>query len=48
IYVNPVVPPGVPPGDSLLRTSCMATHTDEHIEKGLEIFKKVGKKLGVI
>lgn len=48
IYVNPVVPPGVPPGDSLLRTSCMATHTDEHIEKGLVIFKKVGKKLGVI
>ncbi len=48
IYVNPVVPPGVPPGSSLLRTSCMATHTDEHIERGLEIFKKVGKKLGVI
>jgi len=48
IYVNPVVPPGVPPGDSLLRTSCMATHTDEQIERGLEIFEKVGKRLGII
>ena len=48
VYVNPVVPPGVPPGDSLLRTSCMATHTDEQIERGLEIFEKVGKRLGII
>ncbi|MEN3044786.1 MAG: pyridoxal phosphate-dependent aminotransferase family protein [Candidatus Hydrothermales bacterium] len=48
IYVNPVVPPGVPPSDSLLRTSCMATHTDEHIERGLEIFERVGKRLKII
>jgi 8-amino-7-oxononanoate synthase len=48
VYVNPVVPPGVPPGDSLLRTSCMATHTDEQIERGLEIFEKVGKRLGIV
>ncbi len=48
VYVNPVVPPGVPPGDSLLRTSCMATHTDEQIERGLEIFERVGKRLGII
>ncbi len=48
VYVNPVVPPGVPPNDSLLRTSCMATHTDEQIERALEIFEKVGKKLSII
>lgn len=48
IYVNPVVPPAVPPNQSLLRTSYMATHTDAQLDRVLDTFKKVGKELGII
>ncbi len=48
IYVNPVLPPGVPPSKSLLRTSYMATHTDDHIAKVLAAFEVVGKATGLI
>ncbi|MBM3296660.1 MAG: pyridoxal phosphate-dependent aminotransferase family protein [Candidatus Aminicenantes bacterium] len=41
IYTNVALPPAVPTDMSLLRTSYMATHTDEHIERVLETFKKV-------
>lgn len=48
VFVNPVISPAVAPGNQLLRTSYMATHTDDQLEKVLGIFKKVGKKVGVI
>jgi 8-amino-7-oxononanoate synthase len=48
VYTNAVVPPGVPVGHSLLRTSYMATHTDAQIEMVLERFEKVGKEIGLI
>jgi 8-amino-7-oxononanoate synthase len=48
IYVNPVVEPAVPPGMCLLRTSYMATHTDEQMDRVLDAFERVGKELGVI
>lgn len=48
VFVNPIVSPAVPPDQSLLRTSYMATHTDEMLDKVLEIFKKIGKKLGIV
>ncbi len=48
VYVNPVVEPAVPPGMSLLRTSYMATHTDEQMDRVLEIFERAGKELGAI
>ncbi len=48
VFVNPVVSPAVPPGRELLRTSCMATHTEEQLDKVLDAFAKVGKRLGVI
>jgi 7-keto-8-aminopelargonate synthetase-like enzyme len=48
VFVNPVVSPAVPPGRELLRTSYMATHTDEQLDRVLKAFKKVGKQLGVI
>jgi 8-amino-7-oxononanoate synthase len=44
LFANPVIPPGVPPGRSLIRTSYMATHTDEDLDQALAIFGKVGKK----
>lgn len=48
VFVNPIVNPAVPPEMSLLRTSYMATHKDEQLDKVLDIFAKIGKKLGVI
>jgi 8-amino-7-oxononanoate synthase len=48
VFVNAFVPPGVPPGMSMMRTSYMASHEDVHLEKILEIFIKVGKELEII
>ena len=48
VFVNPVISPAVSPGRQLLRTSYMATHTDEQLERVLEIFEEVGKALGLI
>jgi len=48
VYANPVIPPAVPQGMSLLRTSYMATHTREQLTRALGVFEKAGKKVGVI
>ncbi|MFH2040364.1 MAG: aminotransferase class I/II-fold pyridoxal phosphate-dependent enzyme [Chloroflexota bacterium] len=48
IFVNPVLAPAVPEGRQLLRTSYMATHTDDQLERVLEIFARVGKQFGLI
>jgi len=48
IFVNAVVSPAVPPGRELLRTSYMATHTEEQLDRVLGAFQKVGKQLGLI
>lgn len=48
VFVNPVLSPGVQPGRELLRTSYMATHTDEQLNRVLDAFEKVGKQVGLI
>jgi 8-amino-7-oxononanoate synthase len=48
VYVNPVLPPAAPADQTLLRTSYMATHTDEQMNRVLDIFGRVGKLVGVI
>lgn len=48
LFVNPVLSPAVPEGSQLLRTSYMATHTDEQINRALELFERVGRQMGVI
>ncbi len=48
IFVNPVISPAVETGHSLLRVSLMATHTADQIDRALDKFHAVGKKLGVI
>jgi len=48
VYTNPVVPPGVPPASSLLRTSYMATHKFEHLDRALAAFKTVGTALDLV
>ncbi len=48
VYTNAVISPAVPPDRALLRTSYMATHTNEDLEQVLEAFAKIGKRMGVI
>lgn len=48
VFVNAVIPPAVPFGQALMRTSYMATHTDEELNRILEAFRRVGLKHGVI
>ncbi|MFH1143170.1 MAG: aminotransferase class I/II-fold pyridoxal phosphate-dependent enzyme [Candidatus Eisenbacteria bacterium] len=48
VFTNPVIPPAVPENTARLRTSVMATHDEELLSRALEIFKTVGKRVGVI
>ncbi|MCK4496281.1 MAG: aminotransferase class I/II-fold pyridoxal phosphate-dependent enzyme [Candidatus Aminicenantes bacterium] len=48
IFTNPVIYPAVPKGQSLIRTSYSATHTDEELGTVLSSFEKCGKSLGII
>ena len=48
VFVNAFISPGVPPGMQMMRTSYMAAHEDEHLDRILELFAIVGKKLGII
>ena len=48
VFTNPVIPPAVPEGTCRIRTSLMASHTDELIDEALEKFQKAGKLVGLI
>jgi len=48
VYVNAIISPATPPGRQLLRTSYMATHTDDQLDRVLGIFEQVGKQLEII
>ena len=41
VYVNPVLPPAMPPTDCLLRTSYMASHTEELLDEAMDIIAEV-------
>jgi len=44
VFTNPVISPAVEPGGAMLRTSYMASHTDDMIDRALDVFEKVGRK----
>lgn len=48
VFTNPVISPAVPPGQAMIRTSYTATHTDEHIDRVVEVLAKIGRKRGLI
>ena len=47
VFVNAFISPGVPNGMQMLRTSFMATHEDKHLDRILEVFGEIGRKLGL-
>jgi 8-amino-7-oxononanoate synthase len=48
VFANPVVTPAVPPGQAMIRTSYMATHRREHLDRALAALKKVGRDLDIV
>ncbi|MCK5786817.1 MAG: pyridoxal phosphate-dependent aminotransferase family protein [Candidatus Sabulitectum sp.] len=48
VFTNPVVSPAVEPGGAMLRTSFMASHTDDMIDRALEVFEKIGRRHNLI
>ena len=48
VFANAVISPGVPQGMQLIRLSLIATYKQEHMDKILEAFRKVGKEFGLI
>ncbi|HWH43721.1 MAG TPA: aminotransferase class I/II-fold pyridoxal phosphate-dependent enzyme [Thermoleophilaceae bacterium] len=46
VYVNVALYPAVQRGAALLRTSVMATHEREHLDRALEAFGRVRERLG--
>jgi 7-keto-8-aminopelargonate synthetase-like enzyme len=48
IFTNAVISPAVPPDRALIRTSYMATHSDQDLDIILETVKKIGKSMNII
>ncbi len=48
VFTNPVVPPAVGLSSCRLRTSVMATHSDDQIDYVLDTFAKLGKEANII
>ena len=48
VFTTPALPPSVPTGRAIIRTSVNANHTPEQLDRLLEVFAAVGRGLGVI
>lgn len=48
VFVNCVLSPATPPGRALIRTSLMATHTREQLERALGAVEKVAREVGLV
>ena len=48
VFINPVIPPACAPQDTLVRFALMASHTQEQVERGVQILKKAFVELGIL
>lgn len=48
VFINSVIPPACAPQDTLVRFALMATHTEEQVERGVQILKKIFVEQGII
>ncbi|MCI6117831.1 MAG: aminotransferase class I/II-fold pyridoxal phosphate-dependent enzyme [Prevotella sp.] len=48
VFINPVIPPACAPQDTLVRFALMATHTEEQVERGVQILKNVFKEQNIV
>lgn len=47
VYANVALPPAVPSKGALLRTSYIASHTDEQLERVLDVFKSMKSRIRI-
>jgi 8-amino-7-oxononanoate synthase len=47
VFANPVISPAVPPGEGLIRTSYMATHTSAELDLVLDVFGRLARDFGL-
>lgn len=47
VFATPAVYPAVRYGEAIIRTSYMATHTEDELDYVLETFERIGKELGI-
>ncbi len=48
VFTNPVIPPAVPRGQALMRTSYMASHSNDELDMVLAAFRTVGLRHEII
>jgi glycine C-acetyltransferase len=48
VFATGITFPTVPDGKARVRTIMTATHTEEELERALEVLKKVGKRMGIL
>ena len=48
VFINSVIPPACAPQDTLVRFALMATHTEDQVERGVQILKKIFVEQGII
>jgi 8-amino-7-oxononanoate synthase len=48
VFINPVIPPACAPQDTLVRFALMATHTNEQVERGVQVLTKIFKEQNII
>ncbi len=48
VFINPVIPPACAPQDTLVRFALMATHTEEQVERGVQVLKQVFKEQNLL
>lgn len=47
VFATPVLPPAVPQGEALIRTSYMASHSQDELTKVLEVLEKAKKEFDI-
>jgi 8-amino-7-oxononanoate synthase len=48
VYTNAAVSPAVEPGHALIRSSYMATHTEEQLTRAFGLMRQAGAELGIV
>ena len=48
VYTNPSIYPAVNMREAILRTSCMATHSPEQINRAVELMGELGRRHGIV